>query len=257
MSTYSMSFFDALHQQVRDSAREIVPIVTRLLHPARVADVGCGTGTWLAAFLEHGAADVRGFDGDYIDRRALEIPHDRFVAVDLERPVALEGRYDLVLCLEVAEHLPPSRATSLVDALTDLAPVVLFSAAIPLQGGVNHVNEQWPEYWAAQFARRGFVVIDCLRRQIWRNEKVAWFYAQNIMLYAHEQYVKQHPALSRELSASQGLPLALVHPSCFLMRVWGEHDLAQRPIRELLAALPSLSRQALARRLHWHRPAAS
>ena len=144
MEAYSKRFFEQVHAQVRDSAREIVPLVVDLLNPARVVDVGCGTGTWLATFAEHGAA-ILGLDGEYVDRSLLDIPEDRFVAVDLAQPFQLDGRYDLALCLEVAEHLPADRAASLVDLLTGLAPTVLFSAAIPLQGGVNHVNEQWPD----------------------------------------------------------------------------------------------------------------
>src|SRR5262245_27058351 len=161
MESYSRTYYETVHGQVRDSACEVVPLVVDLLHPRRVVDVGCGTGTWLAAFAEHGATEVLGLDGEYVDRALLDIPADCFVPADLTQPVHQLGRYDLALCLEVAEHLPASRAEGLVSDLTNLAPVVLFSAAIPLQGGVNHVNEQWPEYWAGLFRDRGFVPIDC------------------------------------------------------------------------------------------------
>ena len=248
MEAYTRRFFEQVHAQVRDSAREIVPLVVDLLNPARVVDVGCGTGTWLATFAEHGAA-ILGLDGEYVDRSLLDIPEDRFVAVDLAQPFQLDGRYDLALCLEVAEHLPAERAASLVDLLTGLAPTVLFSAAIPLQGGVNHVNEQWPEYWAAHFQRRGFVPIDCFRRRVWQNQRVAWFYAQNILLFAEETYAARHPRLARELASTNANQLSLVHPSCFVMRVWEEHDLANRPLRQILAALPELSKKAVRRRL--------
>jgi SAM-dependent methyltransferase len=248
MTAYSSTFYRQVHAQVRDSAREIVPLVTALIEPKRVVDVGCGTGTWLATFAEHGATDVLGLDGDYVDRSLLDIPSDRFIAADLSKPVRMAGRYDLAVCLEVAEHLPEASADALVELLTSLAPCVLFSAAIPFQGGVNHLNEQWPEYWAARFSARTFLPIDCLRRKIWCNEKVAWFYAQNVLLFAEERYANDHPALARELTSSGG-PLSLVHPSCFLMRVWQEHDLANRPLRQVLAALPGLSKNAVSRRL--------
>ncbi|HJZ71615.1 MAG TPA: methyltransferase domain-containing protein [Vicinamibacterales bacterium] len=238
-----------MHGQVRDSAREVVPLVVDLLHPRRVVDVGCGTGTWLAAFAERGATEVLGLDGEYVDRTLLDIPMDRFVPADLTQPVRQLGRYDLALCLEVAEHLPASRAAGLVNDLTNLAPVVLFSAAIPLQSGVNHINEQWPEYWASLFRNRGFVPIDCIRRTVWQNSKVAWFYAQNMLLYADERHARSHALLASQLAGTNIGQLAMVHPSCFVSRVWAEHDLANRPLRQILAALPGLSRKAFRRQL--------
>jgi SAM-dependent methyltransferase len=257
MTQYSTAFFDALHAQVQASAAAIVPHVVDLLRPARVADVGCGTGTWLAAFRAHGVADIRGFDGQYVDRSKLEIPSDRFMPVNLEEAPRLDGHYDLAVCLEVAEHLPASRAGWIVESLTGLAPVVLFSAAIPQQGGVHHVNEQWPEYWTAEFARHGYEVIDCLRRRFWNDERVAWFYAQNMLLFADRATIERTPALLREQEASRDLPLSIVHPNCFSMRVSNEHYLVEHALREVVAALPRLSKRALARRLKWHRAAAS
>ena len=56
-------------------------------------------------------------------------------------------RFDLALCLDVTEHLPRECADPLVTLLTSLAPVVAFSAAIPVQDSYNHVNCQWPAYW--------------------------------------------------------------------------------------------------------------
>jgi SAM-dependent methyltransferase len=246
---YSKVYYETVYQQVRDSAREIVPLVVELLHPRRIVDVGCGTGTWLAAFASRGATEILGLDGEYVDRTLLDIPLDCFVASDLGQPLPLTRRYDLAVCLEVAEHLPSSRAAALVQELTHLAPAVLFSAAIPFQGGVNHVNEQWPEYWADYFQSHGFVAIDCLRPAIWRNRNVAWFYAQNILLYAEEKFARSNPALARGLAGTHREQLSLVHPACFLARLWEERDLANKPLRQVLAALPGLSRKAVGRRL--------
>lgn len=67
---------------------------------------------------------------------------------DLTQPLSLGRKFDLCVSMEVAEHLPPSRADSFVADLVGLAPVVLFSAAVPEQGGTNHLNEQWPDYGA-------------------------------------------------------------------------------------------------------------
>ena len=67
----------------------------------------------------------------------------------------MNRKFDLVLSLEVAEHLPSECAEAFVESLVNLGPVILFSAAIPYQGGENHVNEQWPEYWVGVLSGEG------------------------------------------------------------------------------------------------------
>src|SRR5204862_3532668 len=139
------------------SARAVVPLVMELVRPASVLDVGCGLGTWLAAFAEAGVADFLGMDGDYVDRAKLKIPAERFRAADLTNPPSPGRTFDLAVCLEVAEHLPEKASPRLVELLATAAPVVLFSAALPGQGGTRHINEQWPAFWQRLFAARGFV----------------------------------------------------------------------------------------------------
>jgi hypothetical protein len=127
--------------------------------------------------------DIFGIDGFYVRRELLEIPPEKFVAHDLQEPFRLDRIFDLVVSLEVAEHLPKESAAGFVESLTRLAPVVLFSAAIPFQGGEGHLNEQWPEYWARLFEARGYAPVDCLRRRVWQSPNVSWYYAQNVLIY--------------------------------------------------------------------------
>ena len=165
-SIYNDEFFRESKKGSGLSADVIVPRVVQLCVPHEVrsvVDVGCGLGSWLRVFQEHGASSVLGVDGDYVDRNALEIPQSCFRSHDLTTPLQIGRRFDLAVSLEVAEHLPPETADSFVDMLTGLAPVVLFSAAIPGQRGENHVNEQWPDFWAALFSMRHYAAIDCLR----------------------------------------------------------------------------------------------
>jgi SAM-dependent methyltransferase len=198
----------------RRSAEAILPIVLDLTSAARVIDVGCGTGSWLAVAQELGVRDVLGIDGAYGDRTLLEIPEDRFVAHDLTRPIELAERFDLALSTEVAEHLPLGSADAFVESLTRLAPLVLFSAAVPFQGGQHHLNEQWQDWWAERFATQGFRVVDCVRPRIWSDTRVAYFYAQNVILYASEEALEENDRLARASEASQ-LPLRLVHPELY------------------------------------------
>ena len=170
---YNAEFFERLEQPAARSARIMVPMLLDLVGPRSVVDVGCGTGAWLSVFREKGIRDVLGIDGDYVDRDRLLIPRDSFLAADLIQPLRLDRRFDLVLSLEVAEHLPDSAAVSFIKSLTRLAPVVLFAAAVPGQGGWNHLNEQWPEYWARLFDEFEFQPVDCIRDQVWDNDEDA------------------------------------------------------------------------------------
>jgi SAM-dependent methyltransferase len=185
MTRYDEKFFDDLVDGALRSARAVVPAVLGLLPATSVVDFGCGTAAWLKAFLENDVESVLGLDGDYVDQDKLLIDRELFRAVDLRRPIRLERRFDLALCLEVAEHLPMTSARSLVESLAAAAPVVLFSAALPGQAGTSHINEQWPLYWESVFAERGMRKYDVLRPMIWSDSSVEWWYRQNIYIYAN------------------------------------------------------------------------
>ena len=209
---YTSQYYDTFQEGVRRSARAIVPIVLELLEPSSVCDVGCGRGTWLSVFSEHGVGDVYGVDGDYVKRDELEIPPERFAAADLRAGVKIERRFDLCTCLEVAEHLPEESAAPLVEGLAGVAPAVLFSGAIPGQGGRGHVNEQWPEYWGAHFERHGYVAVDCIRPRVWTVHGVQFWYAQNTLLFVERALLESRPRLEREHGAKVTHTLPLVHP---------------------------------------------
>lgn len=235
MSIYDRQFFAELEDEVRSSAAVIVPILTSALRPSSVVDVGCGTGTWLAAFQSAGVIDVLGVDGDYVDRAALNIPVDRFRPADLSALLRLDRSFDLAISLEVAEHLPPDRSESFVDDLTRLAPAVCFSAAIPLQGGVDHVNERWQDEWAALFARHGYRPVDLVRKQVWDDQRVMPWYAQNMLLYVEAGI---------DLVGND-LPLRLVHPVRYVDRVNGSGPLSVRQLaREALRTAGARLRKA-------------
>ena len=160
-------------------------------------DVGCGRGVWLATWQRHGASDVVGVDGPYIERSRLHIPPNLFLARDLAQPLALERRFDLVESLEVAEHIPEAMAEQFVDSLTRHGSLILFSAATPGQGGEHHINEQPPAYWQAKFNARGYELFDFLRPRLLANKDVYLWYRHNVFVYAHQ-------------SIAGGLPPAIV-----------------------------------------------
>lgn len=187
----------------RKAARIILPKVFELVQPESVLDVGCGLGTWLSVCNELGINDFLGLDGEFIDKEKLVIPISNFKSCDLRERFSLGRQFSIAICLEVAEHLPESSVEKLVDSLIKHSNTILFSAAVPNQGGQNHINEQWPSYWQKKFERHGFYFHDIIRPLIWNNENVEWWYKQNTFL------------ITKEKSNSNSVILNCIHPECF------------------------------------------
>jgi SAM-dependent methyltransferase len=213
-ATYTDDFHDMMGEAALASARHVVPHVLSFVRPvASIVDVGCGLGAWLSVFAERGVERIVGLDGASVDHTRLMIPADRFQAVDLAAPLPVEERFDLAISLEVAEHLPAARAEGFVDDLVRLAPIVLFSAAVPGQRGVGHVHERWPRYWSGLFNARGYLAIDGLRPLIWLNPQVSWWYRQNLLMFATADAIDARPALARARARTHDSLLSIVHPT--------------------------------------------
>ncbi len=163
------------------AASQIVPFLLDHLKIQSVLDVGCGIGTWLSAFSEMGIEDLLGIDAEFPTGRFI-LSRDKFLEMDLNDSFDLERKYDIALCLELVEHLSDKASANIVGSLVKHAEVILFSAAIPYQGGQNHINEQWVDYWVDRFAVHGYKFYDGLRSHFWNNDQVDWWYKQNIFL---------------------------------------------------------------------------
>lgn len=183
------------------SAENVVPVLMRMLSPKRVLDVGCGGGSWAREFVKHGCRVVG------IDRWKCGFSDDRFIFKQEDLSHRTEfPKADVVICLEVAEHLPEKEADALVCDLTRAADIVVFAAGIPLQGGLGHINEQWQSWWCAKFKKRGYVASDCVRPLIWDNEWVSPWYRQDMIVFTKpEEAARLHLPVSDHL-------LDVVHP---------------------------------------------
>lgn len=212
---YNKDFYKHKEGWTHVSADLITKELLKLITLKSVVDVGCGTGTWLESFKKHGVHDIFGIDGDYVTPDMLEIPLENFMAFDLKKPLNLTRNFDLAISLEVAEHLPESHAPDFVRGLTQIAPIVLFSAAIPHQGGVNHINEQWQEYWCKLFIDNDFSPIDIIRKNIWGNDNIADHYKQNIMLYIDNTYIDKDIIINAASETDMSL-INAVHPERYL-----------------------------------------
>lgn len=201
--TYNRRFFDSIREGSQRSAAAVVPVLMKQFAPRTVIDVGCGEGWWGAAFRDAGCAVtlmdglpmlLTAFDGDTSglwDPVGCDLENEFFFYGGGKKHLEKFGEHkDLALCLEVAEHLSPERAPTFVRDLCRLSDTVVFSAAVPGQGGTGHLNEQWPDYWADLFARHGYMGTGLLRWRLWNDERVQWWYRQNLLVFTRKAHRK-------------------------------------------------------------------
>ncbi len=213
MAIYNKKFYLENAKSSYSSAKEIVPLIVQLFKPISVVDVGCSSGKWLKCFQDIGIDDYLGIDNVNKNQGIeLSISKTKFLQHDLKKRINIKRKFDLVLSLEVAEHLPASKADIYIDSLVNLGSIIIFSAAIPYQTGTHHINERWPSYWAKLFSERNFTPFDYFREKIWSNEKIEWWYSQNLLVFVNKDYLKLNPILLKKLGNPIKVPLARIHP---------------------------------------------
>jgi SAM-dependent methyltransferase len=212
-NVYRSGFFQRQNSTSARSASRIVPFVTDLIAPKSVLDVGCGSGAWSRAFLENDVQSLRAIDGDYA-RSSLLIDDAHFTSVNLANFNGNLGTFDLVTCIEVAEHLDADRAASFVQLLCNHSPAVLFSAAPPAQGGTHHVNEQPLSYWAEHFAKCGYRLFDIIRPAFWHDDTVQWWHRQNMVIFADENNADLIDVFEQKCAVTLAL-IDVIHPDAF------------------------------------------
>ena len=216
-------FYTDRDRITRQSAQIVMSHLLPNLYVKSAIDIGCGVGTWLSVLNDdYGVSDLKGLDGEWVDPALLKISTEQFTTVNLADGSSLisqlSRRWDLAISLEVAEHLPPECAYDFVRSLTVSAPLVLFSAAIPTQGGHGHLNEQWPEYWAELFSRLGYICCDGIRPSVWWDDCVLQQYRQNTLLFAEPLLVEENRWLSEIAARTSRQVLSMVHPLYWLQR---------------------------------------
>jgi SAM-dependent methyltransferase len=165
-----------------EGPREVFPCLVPGLSPSSVLDVGCGTGTWLRAALDAGVKDVFGIEGVEIPPERLLVPPEFLTFRDLTRPIDLGRRFDLAICLEVAEHIDAEHADTLIQTLVRHSDCIVFSAAAPGQLGQHHVNCEPPGAWQRRFNELEFFCDDEVRWRMWEETRLEPWYRQNMFI---------------------------------------------------------------------------
>ena len=152
--TYTSAFQENREWIDEHSQRCLLAAFAHLGIPKRMLDIGCGTGRLVETACSLGAYAV-GVDIALPEGERL-LSNGRLLERDLSAPLILSERelghhaegFDLVVCLETAEHIPePSAQTFCGNLARHLSNWLIFTAAHPGQKGVGHVNEQPPSYW--------------------------------------------------------------------------------------------------------------
>ncbi|MGR9098972.1 MAG: class I SAM-dependent methyltransferase [Gammaproteobacteria bacterium] len=125
--------------------------------PKSVLDIGCGLGGYLRAFQAWGAADVLGIDG--FEQTDGFLCRGAYRQSDLRGVLNLNRRFDLVVCVEVIEHIDPAFESTVLESIDRHGnDLILFSAARVNQPGAGHINCRPIEYWVMKWRELGWRV---------------------------------------------------------------------------------------------------
>lgn len=171
---YAKSFYeDGGFARTEHSARVISAWIQNNLEPKSVLDLGSGAGYYLREFEQLGIEAL----GLEASPAGIASSGKNVLALtyDLRRPVHLSRRFDVVMCVEVAEHIPNRSSAVLVESICSNADrFVVFTAAPPgTDPGTDHINCQPEEFWFSLFRARGFILRADLSEDLRRTANLA------------------------------------------------------------------------------------
>jgi hypothetical protein len=184
MNTYDESYFNEGIFSTNYSS--LAQTIFDAYKPKKVIEFGCGPGH-LTRALNKFNVEVLAIDG-FSEPDFKDFPGITFSKIDLNDGEALSiflngKKFDMAICTEVAEHLMPSSSNNLIKCLTSSAPIVIFSAAIPEQGGTGHINCMNRGYWHDLFLKHNFRIVDSIRKNLRDSNDLALWYKLNLLDY--------------------------------------------------------------------------
>lgn len=195
---YTDHFYDIIAKGCHESAELVVPLILEKFNDVNtVVDIGCGQGWWSRAFLDAGVEIVTSVDGDWVNDPVVDL-----VRLDITSDPLPSPTFDLAISLEVMEHIPTEASHRVAHWMATHADVVVFSCAIPHQGGAGHISERWHTEWVELFAEYDLHPDDSIRTAIWDDERIEPWYRQNLLVFCTD--------------GKMGGPLNIVHPD-----IWG------------------------------------
>ena len=128
--------------------------IVRALRPRRVLDAGCAKGFLVEALWERG---VQAYGIDVSEYAIGEVRKDiRAYCRQASLTDPIEGRFDVITCFEVLEHMPEEEALAAIRGMTTAADAILFSSTPTDLTEPTHVNVRPTISWLHAFADSGF-----------------------------------------------------------------------------------------------------
>lgn len=186
---YNEKFHENRKDITEQAAEKVLQYINQFFKISSCVDVGGGIGVWALAQQKINNSKILVLDGEYVNKRDILVKENEFKTIDLndeKMSCLVNQKFDLVISLEVAEHLLPERASSFVKDLCNLGDVVLFSAAVPGQGGQGHINEKYLSYWRGEFEKENYCIYDVIRPYIAGDISIPFWFRQNMVIFAKE-----------------------------------------------------------------------
>jgi hypothetical protein len=221
---YDESFFGDAYATSYLSAKLMFNHLNKHFLFDSVVDVGAGVGAWSRAALEMNKA-VTSIDGEWVSSIPDKFPGLNYLFQDLNKKISVSSLHDVAVCVEVAEHLLPERSSGIVADLCSLAPVVVFGAALPRQGGAGHINCRPHSFWINAFSEHDYAVIDLFRPKFWYDGHVGPWYSQNTYLFVAPEKSSQFSGFSKPSLVDVYHPkIVLDSPMCLQDHLTGNID---------------------------------
>ncbi len=186
-----MSYLERIEYHKKRVGREHYKVLAAAIQelvpdPQSVLDIGCSAGVLVGEIK----AEYRmGIDASATAKNIFELlfPECKFELYDLDSDDRWLGHFDLILCMEVAEHIKnTANLLRLVKESASPSGCTLFwSAAPPGQRGSGHVNLRPYRWWRRQLTDLGWKADEPATAMFFDavDGKVPQHYADNTRVY--------------------------------------------------------------------------
>lgn len=182
---YDAEFYNFSKEEVSKFVSSFVDIIIKEFNPKSVADIGCGIGLYVNEFDKRGVEAV-GYDGSPYAIKNSVTRKGLLKIGDIRKNLNFDKKYDIVLSIEVAEHIPTKCSDIFVNTLTKCSDVIILTAAQKGQGGTDHINEQPRYFWIKKFEKKNFNFNKSLSEKLsfkMKEKGVPWWIHGNLMIF--------------------------------------------------------------------------